>query len=49
MGIKSVGLLRNQTRFQVIPGQVGLNPGQVDRVGWGGAGWAGAGPSRVAN
>jgi hypothetical protein len=28
---------------------VGLNLGQVDQVGWGGAGWASVGPSWAAN
>jgi hypothetical protein len=35
MGIKSVGLHQNRTQFWVNPGRVGLNPGRVDRVGWG--------------
>jgi hypothetical protein len=40
MGIKLVGLHRNQTRFRVNPGQVGLNSGRVDQGRWGEAGWA---------
>jgi hypothetical protein len=46
MGIKLVGLHRNRTRFRVNPGQVGLNPGRVDRVRWGGAGWDGHGKNK---
>jgi hypothetical protein len=41
MGINSVGLHRNLTRSRVILGRVGLKPGRINWLRWGGVGWTG--------